>query len=366
MKRLGTVVAAAALLGAACSLIVQFDPEGQPCGAAPNPCLSGYACVGGVCTKNGGNLCSGVVCNTPGLCQHPDGTCNPSTGKCEYPPLAFNSVCTDGSQCTTGDHCDGDGGCVGTSTRVCNTPPSACHSDAGTCNAQSGICEYAALALNDRCEDGNPCTVGDTCGAGGVCSGGSARVCNTPPSACAAANGSCDTIRGCVYPPAPGVTICNDGNNCTQNDFCDAGSCIPGPTCPAPLPCQVGVCQNNSCNFTQAADGTSCGSNASNRCCGGNCVDISTNTNHCGGCNIGCGLGFTCESVAFSCVAPFNPANTSGRCTCDTAMAGSCPQAQNCRGTTPGVNRCQPLDAGQCAPNAKVQTITGCPSYCYY
>ena len=359
--RLGHFALAAALFGAACSLIVQFDPEGQPCGPA-DTCLTGYFCSAGKCTKSSG--CAGVVCNTPPPCQHPDGTCDPGSGKCVYPPLAFNSVCTDSNQCTQGDHCDGDGGCVSNTARVCNTPPEACRTDA--CNPTSGLCEYALLALNERCEDGNPCTVGETCGAGNVCSGGSARVCNAPPSACVQPTGLCDMFRGCVYQPRAGATTCEDGNTCTTGDFCDAGTCVSGPSCPPPLPCQAGVCTNGSCNYTQAMDGTSCGLTAAARCCGGNCVDTSTNASNCGGCGIACGLGFTCESVALSCVAPFNPANTSGRCTCDVAIANSCPRAQNCRGTAPGVNRCQPLDAGQCAAGEQIQTIAGCPSYCFY
>jgi hypothetical protein len=373
--RIGPFALAAAVFGAACSLIVQFDPEGQKCGPA-GECLKDYRCVGGVCTKgsgdggtggDGGAGCAGVVCDTPGPCQTGPGSCSPSTGRCIYPPRPLNSTCTDDSLCTQGDHCDGDGGCVVNTTTACNTPPTACHSDAGTCSPASGACSYAALAPNDRCEDGNPCTVGETCGTGGVCSGGSARVCNMPPSACAAATGSCDTVRGCVYPPAPGVTTCTDNNTCTQGDFCDGGACVPGPSCPPPLPCQVGTCAaNGTCTYAAAGDGTSCGANAAQRCCGGNCIDISSSALHCGGCGIACMPGYSCESVALPLAcAPFNPTNTSGRCTCDSSMAGTCPSRQSCRGVTPGLNRCEPLDGG-CADGGRIQTVASCPSYCLY
>lgn len=51
MKFAPAVASAAVLsLSAACSLIVDFDPEGQPCDAQSR-CLDGYKCVGGECVE---------------------------------------------------------------------------------------------------------------------------------------------------------------------------------------------------------------------------------------------------------------------------------------------------------------------------
>jgi hypothetical protein len=35
----------------ACSLLVDFDPEGQPCSSPPEQCFSGYVCVDGGCVS---------------------------------------------------------------------------------------------------------------------------------------------------------------------------------------------------------------------------------------------------------------------------------------------------------------------------
>jgi hypothetical protein len=375
--RVGHFALALAALGAGCSLIVQFNPDGQPCGTN-GECLTGYTCISGHCRTgesdgggggDGGNLgCDGVVCDPPNPCQDGPGTCNPSTGRCVYPAKPATSLCTDNDACTLNDHCDGDGGCVPTKVITCTTPPTACHSDAGVCDPTTGQCSYAQLSPGARCEDGDPCTVGETCGAGDVCSGGSAKVCTTPPNTCTQSLGSCQPGVGCVYPPRAGGT-CDDGNACTVGDACDAGACVPGVLCPPPLPCQIGSCQaNGTCTFAAAPDGTSCGPTASARCCSGNCVDISTNALNCGGCGIACVAGYACESVAAlntTCTAA--PANTSGRCTCNSLLANTCPRTQTCRSATPGNNRCSPNDAGvDCAAGEKIQLNPLCPQYCVY
>jgi hypothetical protein len=367
--RAAHIALAVAFSSAACSLIVQFDPDGQPCG--PNSeCLAGYACSSGRCHRlatDGGDLCAGVTCTTPGPCQEGNGVCDPPTGTCVYAAKPLGRTCDDQDLCTQGEKCDGDGGCAPATRTRCDTPSQRCQTDAGVCDATTGTCTYDLLPSGASCEDGDPCTVGETCGAGNFCSGGSARICNTPPNTCTQLTGTCDSIRGCVYAPRAGAT-CDDNNTCTQGDACDAGTCVPGPSCPPPAACLAGTCQaNGTCSYAPAADGVSCGANQSQRCCGGACVDISSSAAHCGGCNIACKSGFACESVAVQTLcSPFNPPNTSGRCTCDSTMVASCPNTQTCRAASPGLNRCTPPDAAACAPGEKVQAIAGCPSYCFY
>lgn len=366
MRRLPLVAAGLGLSLAACSLIVQFEPEGQACGPA-GECLAGYTCVAGACTRgDAGSGCTGVVCNSPGPCQEPNGTCNPSTGRCVYPPRAANTQCSDNDQCTQGERCDGDGGCAPLTVTRCDSPPDRCRADAGTCNPATGACDYPIIPAGSACDDGNPCTVGERCDAARTCAGGSARLCNQPPSACAALVGSCDPQRGCVYPPAAGVTSCSDNSACTQGDYCDAGSCVSGPSCPPPLPCQVGTCQaDGGCTYAVAPDGTSCGALASRRCCSGNCIDISSNPSHCGGCGIACTLGTTCESVAATNQCTLAPANTTARCSCVAGPSNTCPLGQSCFSLTDG-GRCSPTDAGHCAAGERLQALTACPNYCVY
>src|SRR5688500_5559326 len=70
-----------------------------------------------------------------------------------------------------------DGSGPTTGCGPCNTPPTACHAIAGTCEA--GVCHYAFVE-NASCNDGNACTVADTCAAG-ACAG-TPLVCSAPPA----------------------------------------------------------------------------------------------------------------------------------------------------------------------------------------
>lgn len=359
--------------GAGCSLLVQFDPEGQPCGPS-SECLAGYACVDGGCTRGtgggDGGTCSPGSCTTPGPCESGPGTCELSTGRCQYVPKGLDEPCSDEDQCTAGDRCDGSGRCVPVTTTRCTTPPGPCFADAGTCSATSGACVYPLLPANAPCEDGNLCTVGEVCSATGTCGGGTTRLCTSPPNTCTEPSGTCFPSTGCIYAPRANST-CDDRNACTVGDTCDGGACISGRVCPPPAPCQVGTCADGGCTYVPAAEGSSCGAAASLRCCGGNCVDISSTTQHCGGCGIACIAGYACESVAATTTCTgFTPANTSGRCTCNNLAVGTCPTGQICRSAITYPNRCQPPinnDAGLgCAPGERVQAISGCPAYCYY
>jgi len=77
----------------------------------------------------------------------------------------------------------------------------------------------------EGCDDGNLCTHDDTC-SGGVCVG-TPNVC-TPKDQCHFA-GTCDPTTGdCTEPAKADHTLCEDGNACTQNDTCVAGSCKSG------------------------------------------------------------------------------------------------------------------------------------------
>ena len=126
-------------------------------------------------------------------------------------------------------------------TNYCNTPPSPCHSPAGTC--VNGACSYALLGAGTACNDGNSCTHSDTCNDSGACVG-TAITCNSPPSQCHGA-GSCSN-GSCVYPARPSGSACYDGNSCTSGDYCNgSGACYGGTdTCSCPNgepPCN-GVC----------------------------------------------------------------------------------------------------------------------------
>lgn len=154
----------------------QCNPDNGQCeyqfAEATVACNDGSACTtGDHC--NGSGICvagSSTVCPAAGQCQSGAGVCNPGSGVCEYTNASNTTACNDGNACTTIDLCDGSGACVGNAPITCG-PAGQCQVGNGTCNPTSGTCEYQAAAPGDSCNDGIACTTSDQCGAGGACAG---------------------------------------------------------------------------------------------------------------------------------------------------------------------------------------------------
>lgn len=73
------------------------------------------------------------------------------------------------------------------------------------------------------CTDGNPCTVNDTCHAG-TCMIAESFMCPAPDDCHDA--GVCDpTTGGCVNAPKPDGTACATGNACARTSVCQSGLC---------------------------------------------------------------------------------------------------------------------------------------------
>lgn len=247
----------------------------------------------------------------------------------------------------------------------CNDPPSACWVFPGTCDQATDTCTYAPRPKGTMCtDDTNPCFGLGMCDGAGTCTGGNGG-CDQPPGPCYEAMGTCDAQSGsCTYAPLDAGKTCDDGDGCTMGDTCDgAGTCTPGDMCPTTNPCEQGTCTNGACDYPAQPDGTSCGPQPKNRCCGGTCVDISSDTANCGGCNTACASGQSCESVAATSTCELAPANTTGRCTCPAANA-ACPHGQVCRTYTPYTNRCTPDAQANCT--STFVSVNFCPNYCEY
>jgi hypothetical protein len=206
--------------------------EGGACdpqtGVCSNPAKTdGGPCGGGVCTTEGtcqAGTCTGgtaVVCDTPGPCQEGPGTCNPTTGECEYATKADGSTCDDGDPCSTMSLCH-QGTCYAVLLVNCTTPPSPCHERVGTCNASTGQCDYQVKSDGAPCDTGKTCTTGETCQSG-VCTGGSPVVC-TALDDCHVP-GICNPQTGCSNPRAANETPCDDGNPLCVNGTCCASCC---------------------------------------------------------------------------------------------------------------------------------------------
>jgi hypothetical protein len=135
-----------------------------------------------------------------------------------------------------------------------------CHAPA-VCDPANGTCSNPAKPNGTTCTDGNACTQDDTCQAGS-CVGADPVTCSCPRSM---------PPRRHVRPRQRHVlesdeaerTSCNDGDLCTQSDTCQAGACQGANpvSCAALDDChQVGSCDPTTglCSNPIEPDGTAC------------------------------------------------------------------------------------------------------------
>jgi cysteine-rich repeat protein len=104
---------------------------------------------------------------------------------------------------------------------------------------------------------------------GGLCKIGSALSCDDS-NVCTA--DSCDPSAGCLHKPIAGS--CNDGNACTDNDQCNAGSCAGSiKVCDDANPCSLNTCDPQAgCQYPDEADKTFCSADTKYWCEAGQCV----------------------------------------------------------------------------------------------
>ena len=136
----------------------------------------------------------------------------------------------------------------------------------------NGVCDVGDKPDGTECDD-RRClfTQTDTCQAG-ACMGGNPVIC-TALDQCHDV-GVCNTTTGvCSNPEKADGTACNDNDKCTNDD----------------------VCTNGVCDGTTEPDETPCGGQTSEVCCGGACVDRTTDRDNCGACGRECGAGGQCE-----------------------------------------------------------------------
>lgn len=212
-----------------------------------------------------GNSASGDCCS-PGCRLDPVGTacagdrnvctddvCNGS-GSCEH--LNNTLPCEDGAFCTANDTCGG-GVCIPGAPRDCSGAADQCNF--GTCDEAHDRCG-TPKANGLGCNDGDQCTQSDSCQAG-VCAGSNPIQCGSSDQChvgvCAPATGQCFEVA------KPNGSACEDGNLCTTSDTCQVGACTAGAavTCAAPGQCQLaGACvaATGECAYPAKADGIVC------------------------------------------------------------------------------------------------------------
>lgn len=185
-----------------------------------------------------------------------------------------------------------------------------------------GACVYTRTVGGEPCDvPGDPCAGAGACVAG-ACVRTATRACvrpaaDAPAASCDATVGECVPGVGCVYPPLPAGTPCDDNDGCTFNDACP-GPGAPGPgTCagvrygcpPAASSCQV-TPPNASCGAcaaVDAPDGTPCGPTNASACYRGACVFVAPAP-----CPEPCGANAACVAGACVCRGRYTGAD------CDT------------------------------------------------
>lgn len=390
-----------------CGCIVDADCAAVEDG---NPCNGTLVCRDYSCVIDPATV---VRCSDPfgKPCQR--SACNPATGRCAVVQLDDNRPCVDANSCTFDEYCDA-GECVG--TEVPCVDENLCTDD--YCD-EFGGCFHAYNT--EPCEDGNPCTVDDRC-FNGNCAAGPDRECDdfkpctldmcSPLTGCYAIpitepGVECDTGDPCILNSTcqNGLCVgerrncedgdpctdnycdsndglckkrnnsspCEDGNDCTVNDYCSSGFCRSGPArdcsdtdpctadrcvvgsgcvrdpitgcqhcpggqdseCVSPYFCKVGVCDMSSdplgrCQWVADTcdDGNPCTAGTCNQFTG-----LCSYSPVTGSCDDGnpCTLNDQCNTAQMKCVGTLKPCDDGNICTddyCDTAD-GQCRKTDN-------------------------------------
>ncbi len=166
--------------------------------------------------------------------------------------------------CATNTCDPATGECV--ATPLANGSP--CLVGGGPCMA----CESNACVPNDlgSCDDGNACTANDACAAGS-CTG--AKVNCDDGNACTTE--ACEALTGCVYTDVLDGTACDDGKTCTLNDACTGKKCQGDASkckeiCFSDADCPGSACDNvtHICYACTSDAGCNSGETCVNHVCG--------------------------------------------------------------------------------------------------
>ena len=222
------------------------------------PCGAGLVCSNGQCSATCTDECTSNVCDGKVFrqCGHF------GLDSCNY--LSAGTSCVPTDACLEG-RCDA-AGCM-SAPRVCKSPPASSCVNANTLRVYD---------TSGSCSGGGGCTYAShdvACANCPACDACAAVTCNTPPSVCFAATGTCAS-GSCTYPYADAVT-CDDGNACTDSDACKTGVCAGTPkSCNTPPPpvcmnattlrtySSTGSCTAGTCNYPYSDMSCTCSTGA--------------------------------------------------------------------------------------------------------
>ncbi|MBI3180906.1 MAG: hypothetical protein HYZ28_02045 [Myxococcales bacterium] len=324
---------AALVLAGACSLLVRFDPEGQPCEGTK--CLLGYACVLGKCVSDAGppDECGG--CGLTERCSPTMKSCVPNT--CQFRRCPVGTRCSEAS---------------GLPACQAISKPELAHSCRDEADCETGRnCYLGAVQLNSNGALRTGICV-ERCGFLDACPSGA--TCQT-----FAIGLDAGEVRFCA--PTGALYRCTNDNDCREHDLvctvfdhpaigpstlCDSptAGASPGQTCTLLAGDGGSLCANGLCIPRQPSgvQATTCGELCDVR------ADAST-----------CALGRPCALVEFHVVGDFRhlPMCVSAPTACAKCQSDAdCgPDAPRC--TSNGIEtRC----LAACSPSAGA--FPRCPS----
>jgi hypothetical protein len=257
-------------------LCVDPSDNEQHCGGCGLACLDPFTCVDGRCDCADGTRCGNQCVNTETDEEH----CGDCETSCEA-----NQICRQGG-------CDSETACnpACRPDQVCDEGVCDCPSDQFECG---GLCRECCVSANCAGNlNGNDCISAPAKPGGLECG-------------CQQSGGGVN-IRPCG--PEGACSVCCDDDECPEGEFCTAGDPIDGRICA----CLAGYSE-----------------------CGNRCVDLKTDTSHCGACDFRCCAGATCADVLQEICANGDCCRTIGKF-CDKhadCCSGSCNfEFQQCNG----------------------------------
>lgn len=177
---------------------------------------------------------------------------------------------------------------------------------------RGGAAAHAGSANKAGAAQGGAGAAGDSSVAGEAGQGGAPAQPQCPQCA----SGFCFKDGTCVdclpeLDNCPSGTVCGATNTCTPGCKADGTSCASGvcadakncQSCMGDDECGGGnVCGDNRCapKCTVAQEGTQQGCASGHSCCSLHCVDLDTDSEHCGVCGAACGAGQFCGPSACS------------------------------------------------------------------
>ncbi len=312
-------------------------------------------CRGGECQTGEEVNCS----NLDGQCVV--GDCSNEEQKClEVDRNEGGSCDADGDGCTEGDFCQA-GECIAGTAPDCSGVADECND--GVCHSVSAnefVCEKQPKTNGSQCDDGNLCTQTDYC-QNGVCLGSNAVVCAAPDQCHEA--GTCDPATGlCSNPNKPNGSQCDDGQFCTDGDYCQSGICRSGSArnCSAYADeCNDGVCNESAdrCEASPKSAGTSCGNSSSSQC------DNPDTCDGAGNCESNfVSSGTNCDDGSYCNVGE----TCDGAGNCSGGSARDCDDGQYCNGTEScddGIDDC--VSSGNPCPETECNHCNEADDDCY-